>query len=78
MKTFPGALPQAATGLTTQPQQLLGQPQVAPQFILAGQPTLPGQAQGGAAMGAVQQLLIPGTHSVGQTGEYKIFSRWLG
>ena len=49
--------------MSSQPQQLLGQPQVAPQYILAGQTlaaaAAAGQGQAGAATVPVQQLLIP-------------------
>lgn len=45
------------SAISSQPQQLFGQPQVAPQFFIAGQPLTQGQTTGSSL--PVQQLLIP-------------------
>lgn len=45
------------SAISSQPQQLFGQPQVTPQFFIAGQPLSQGQSTGSSL--PVQQLLIP-------------------
>lgn len=66
------------SAISSQPQQLFGQPQVAPQFFIAGQPLTQGQTTGSSL--PVQQLLIPvstGQFTFPPFYLFRIFIIWL-